>query len=44
MTKEKVVEMFMVGFDPPAIAGVVGWSEVQRLRRKAQRWVRIKPC
>lgn len=33
-----VVGMIIAGFDLAAIAHAVGWSEVQRFQRKAQRW------
>lgn len=39
---KKVVGMLIVGFDLPDIAEVLGWTEVQRFQRKAQRWIRIK--
>lgn len=39
---KKIVEMLHEGLDLPAIADVVGWSEVLRFQRKAQRWIRIK--
>lgn len=38
----KVVGMLIAGFDLAAVAHVVGWPEVQRFTRKAQRWRRIK--
>ena len=34
----RVVGMLIAGYDLAAIAGVVGWPEVQRFTRKAQRW------
>lgn len=34
----RVVGMLIAGYDLTAIAGVVGWPEVQRFTRKAQRW------
>jgi hypothetical protein len=34
----KVVGMLIAGFDLAAVAAVVGWPEVQRFTRKAQRW------
>jgi hypothetical protein len=37
----RVVSMIIAGFDLAAIAHAVGWPEVQRFQRKAQRW-RIK--
>ncbi len=33
-----VVGMIIAGFDLAAIAHAIGWSEVQRFQRKAQRW------
>ena len=33
-----MVVMIKAGLDLPDIADVVGWSEVQRFTRKAQRW------
>lgn len=33
-----VVGMIIAGFDLAAIAHAVGWPEVQRFQRKAQRW------
>ncbi len=39
---KKIVEMLHEGLNLPAIADVVGWSEVLRFQRKAQRWIRIK--
>lgn len=38
----RMVEMVIAGHDLAAIAGVVGWPEVQRFQRKAQRWRRIR--
>jgi len=35
---KRMVGMIRAGFDLPDIAEVVGWSEVQRFTRKAQRW------
>lgn len=34
----RVVGMLIAGYDLAAVAGVVGWPEVQRFTRKAQRW------
>lgn len=38
----RMVGMLIAGFDLAAIARVVGWPEVQRFTRKAQRWRRIR--
>ena len=35
---KRMVGMIRAGFDLPDIADVVGWAEVQRFTRKAQRW------
>lgn len=35
---KRVVGMLIAGYDLAAIAAVVGWPEVQRFTRKAQRW------
>lgn len=35
---KRMVGMIISGFDLAAIAHVVGWPEVQRFQRKAQRW------
>ena len=34
----RVVGMLIAGYDLAAVAAVVGWPEVQRFTRKAQRW------
>jgi hypothetical protein len=38
----KIVGMLIAGYDLPAIAALVGWAEVQRFQRKAQRWIENK--
>ncbi len=38
----RVVGMLIAGYDLAAVAAVVGWPEVQRFTRKAQRWRKNK--
>lgn len=38
----RVVGKLIAGYDLAAVAAIVGWPEVQRFTRKAQRWRKNK--